>query len=239
MKKLLIALALAVPVPVNALFIDAELTSFQSSDVVLNGGSPAGGIGTFRMLSNVTGTAADFLGGTFLAACLEPNEFVSVGNSYQFEFVDLRDAPTSIAGGMGFEREQIVERVMTGLGWESIDDVVAAGAVGVSAMGMVLYEAAFETEPGFDWGAGSAQVTGSGAAMAGAVSAHATSAMTPMVEAYALLNTASIPATRSEFTGQDFTVLRVAENVAAPGAGMLMSLGLGLLGATRIKRGKC
>ena len=48
MKKLIvalgIALGLALPMTGNALIIDAELTSFQHSDVSLNGGAPAGGI---------------------------------------------------------------------------------------------------------------------------------------------------------------------------------------------------
>lgn len=242
MKKLIIALGIALglvlPMTGTALIIDAQLTSFQHSDVSLNGGATAGGVGTFQMLSDVTGTDADFLGGTFLAACLEPNEFVSVGNSYQFEFVNLRDAPTSVAGGMGFEREQVVERVMGGLGWESISGVVAAGAVNVSALGMVLYEAAFETEAPFDWSAGSAVVTGSGAALSATVASHAASTDTPTIEAFGLLNTAPIPATatRSVYTGQDFVVMRVAEDVAAPGAGLLMMLGLGMLGMTRAVR---
>ena len=238
MKNLIIALGLLLPMAANALIIDAELTSFQHSDVSLNGASPAGGIGTFELMTDVTGTAADFLGGSFLAACLEPNEFVSVGNSYRFEFVDLREAPTSVAGGMGFVREQVVERIMTGLGWDSVADVVAAGSVGISAMGMVLYEAAFETEAAFDWTAGTAQVTGSGAALAATVASHATSSATPAVEAYGLLNVAAIPTTRTLFTGQDFVVMQAATNVGAPGAGLLVTLGLGLLGVTRIKRGK-
>jgi len=237
MKKLIAALFLALPMAASALTIDAKLTGFQHSDVSLNGGATAGGIGTFELMTDVTGTAADFLGGSFLAACLEPNEFVSVGNSYRFEFVDLRDAPTSVAGGMGLAAETVVERIMTGLGWESIDDVVAAGSVGISAMGMVLYEAAFETEAAFDWTAGTAQVTGSGAALAATVASHAASTGAPTVEAYGLLNTAPIPSTRTLFTGQDFVVLQVAETVNAPGAEFLMMLGLGLLGVTRIKRG--
>jgi len=238
MRKLFAALLLALPMAASALTIDAKLTGFQHSDVSLNGGATAGGIGTFELMTDVTGTAADFLGGSFLAACLEPNEFVSVGNSYQFEFVDLRDAPTSVAGGMGLAAETVVERIMTGLGWESIDDVVAAGSVGISAMGMVLYEAAFETEAAFDWTAGTAQVTGSGAALAATVASHAASADAPTVEAYGLLNTASIPSTRTLFTGQDFVVMQAAEDINAPGAGLLMMLGLGLLGVTRIKRGE-
>lgn len=225
------------PLAANALMIDAKLVSFQDSDARLNGAAPAGGIGSFEILSNVTGTAADFLGDSFLAACMEPHEYVTVGNRYRFEFVDLADAPTSVAGGMGPLHAQWIERIMSGFGHASIEDVVAAGPLAVSIIEMALYEAAFEAGDTFDFTGGSARVTGSGGALANAAASHVASPLEG-VRAFGLLNVAPISPTRSAFTGQDFMVAVRAEEVVAPGAGLLMTLGLGLLGLTRTKRGK-
>lgn len=220
-----ICVLLAVAFPAGASFIDARLVSFQSTDANLNNTGPAGGIGTFELLTDATGTDVDLLGQTFMAQCLEPNEHVSVGNSYTFSVVALADAPTARIGGMGATNARWLELIMAGLGFESVDDVASASAVTRSAVQMATYEASFESSGVFDYAAGSATLTGSGLAASGDI-VSALGAST-LLEGFALLNIgiAGAPATRSIFTGQDFAVFNAAE-VPTPLPLALMGIGL-------------
>lgn len=229
-------LALSFVFPAEAITIDARLVGFQSTDARLNGSGPAGGIGRFELLTDVTGTDVDFLGTTFMAQCLEPNEFVSTGNTYRFGVVDLGAAPTSHPGGMGANNAAWIESIMGGLGFESVEEVATASAVAQSAIQMATYEAGFETSGVFNFAGGSAVLTGIGSTMTGAVQ---TARLDPVaLDGFGLLNVSQVPSplSRTVYTGQDFAVYRTV-NIPEPGIPALLSLGLiGLAGFTRWKQ---
>jgi hypothetical protein len=207
--------------------IDARLTSFQSSDAIVNGVGPSGGIGTFQLLSSVTGTDVDFLGAEFMAQCLEPDEYVAVGDTYRFEVVDLAQAPTSTQGGMGALKAGWLESIMGGLGFGSVEDVFAADAVVRSAIQMATYEAVYEQSGTFSFTGGSTVLQGSGLAQTAAVQTALGGPVT--LDGFALLNRGllSAPDSRSLFRGQDFAVYNER---SIPSPTPLALFGLGLLG---------
>lgn len=236
MKSLFVALVMLATQPAHALTITATLDGFQSTDANLNGTGAAGGIGTFSLLSDVTGTSVDWLGATFLAMCLEPDELVAQGNTYKFEVVGLADAPTS-TGGMGSTKAAWIDSIFTGLGFDSITDVAGAGAVALSAVQMAVYEAGYETSGVFDWSSGSATLTGAGSSLMAQLTAYAVAPQASDLEFIGLLNQAVIPSSgsRAVYTGQDFMVVRNLETVKSPGS--LALFGLGLLGVGLRYRG--
>ena len=224
---------LAIAGPANALFIDAKLVGFDSTDANLNGTGPAGGIGRFQLLSNVTGTEVDFLGVEFLAQCLEPDENVSTGNTYRFEVVSLADAPTSV-GGMGAVAADWIERIYEGLGHRSMATVALASNIEQSALQMAIYEAGYETAGAFDWGGGTATVTGSGASLVATVAGHLAAPAVTDLDMFGLLNVSLAP-TRTVYRAQDFMVFNERTiDVMEPQS--LMLFGLGLLGMTGVAR---
>lgn len=241
MKSLFVALVMLATLPAHALTLTAKLDSFQSTDANLNNTGAAGGIGTFSLLSDVTGTEVDWLGATFLAMCLEPDELVAQGKTYEFEVVGLADAPTS-TGGMGSSNAAWVDAIFTGLGFDSIDDVAGAGAVALSAVQMAVYEAGYETSGVFDWSSGSAALTGAGGSLTAQLTTYVSTPQLSDLEFVGLLNRAVIPSSGSRvaYTGQDFMVVHpfdVGETPSVQAPGSLALFGLGLLGVGLRYRG--
>lgn len=92
--KLIAFLALTIlSAPVSA--IQLKMTSFDQLNVqaTLDGTSyTGGGIAYFTLMEAMLNYS---LGDEILAMCLEPDEYVSIGSTYDFDLVELADAPTS------------------------------------------------------------------------------------------------------------------------------------------------
>ena len=217
----------------SALIITATLDSFESTPQTVAGVGTGGGRGTFTLTGSdvpISAPLASILDDSFQAVCLEPEQFVTVGQSYQFRVTDLAFAPTSpnSTGGMGAVREALVENA---LGRQGVTTVEAMSLAGVAAATALVYEAGYESAVNsLDLTAGTAVVTGSGAVPA---QNSLSGALVTNVDAYALINIGPGGfGTRSVWEAQDFFVT-VAETVPSPGPLALM--GLGLLGLMRLR----
>lgn len=215
----------------SALIITAKLDAFQSVPQTIQGVGTGGGRGTFSLIGSdapIAGDLAEILDASFQAVCLEPDSFITTGQTYNFAVVDLAFAPTNgVPGGMGAVREGLVEKA---LGRQSVTTMEDLSVAGVAAVTALVYEAGYESAVnGLDLTAGTAIVTGSGAP-----AAQASLSGNPLTEvnAWALINLG--PAgrrTRTVFEGQDFMVT-VGSPVAAPG--VMALFGIGLLGMARV-----
>lgn len=256
MKRLLLLACLLLALPAHAYIITAELDQFTSRSATIAGIGTGGGIGEFTVIGTDAGSSGDPIldlifadGETFLAFCLEPEEYVSRGITYQFELVDLALAPTSSnAGPMGATGEKWIEKVLSYTSYGNVDELVAGSTVSRQhAFQAALYEAGYEDPIAatFDFGAGDAVVTSAGALGADLTSDQVNAnsfvpqASLDEVNSYGLLNIASEgPGTRSLYTGQDFMVFTRAESVPEPDLAALMGLGLMGLGFTLARRGR-
>ena len=218
----------------NALIITAKLNNFESTPVTVSGIGTGGGRGTFDLISSTAPVSADLssiLDASFQAICLEPDSFITTGETYNFAVVDLAFAPTT-TGGMGAARELLLEHIFGQLGIESVEDMTTMQVYRATAL---AYEAGYE-DPinAMNMASGSAILSGLGVTEAQtALFNPATSTLD--INAYALINLgyASGPATRSVFEGQDFMVFSATE-VGAPG--VMALFGIGLMGLAGIKR---
>ena len=237
MKNLIGATAFAVAFTfaqgAAALTIHAKLTAFEGTDASVNGGAPGGGIGTFEIVGGDALTPnLSFLqdAPSFEAICLEPQEFVTTGVTYQFQIVDLADAPTN-PGAMGANSATAFLEVMEFAGFSRVEDIT--GATPISYAQVAAWEAAQELGPTFDVTAGTAVVTGAG--QPDVITAQGVFDGVTGLEGYGLLNVGVVgqPQLRTVYRGQDFGVFN---EVGAPG--VMALFGIGLLGMARVLRGK-
>lgn len=232
-QALLAAAIFTIAQSASALVITATLDSFEATPHTVVGVGTGGGRGNFTLVatdSPVPTTLSGILDQSFAAFCLEPNELVTVGQTYNFLVTDLADGPTS-TGPMGVAREILVEVILGRLG---VTTVEAMSLAGVSAATALTYEAGYEAAANpLDPVGGTAVVTGAG--VPDVTLALAGGPQITDVDAYAMLNIGLVgaPATRSLFTGQDFVVTTFN---AVPIPGTLALLGLGLLGLTRVRK---
>lgn len=216
-----------------AVIITAKITAFENHPATVAGVGTGGGIATFSLVGSdapIVGELSSIIDASFQAICLEPDSFISVGQTYDFLLTDLGAAPT-VTGGMGAAREVLIEEILGRAGLVSVESLTSAQA---SAMTALLYEAGYEAAGNaLDLSTGTAVVTGAGAPLASSYVASIGPKLFD-VDAFALINLGPTGTSAfSVFEGQDFAVW-TASPVPAPGA--LALIGVGFLGLVALRK---